>query len=76
MSISPSPPLININNDNNNDNSNNDNNIYIIYYIFRALRGSWSIYEGTSGPSRFVVNRSRYFGFSKVVDLAESFRMH
>ena len=49
--------------------------IYIWTYIFRALRGSWSIYEGTSGPSGFVVNISRYFGFSKVVDLAESFRM-
>ena len=28
-----------------------------------------------SGPSGFVVNISRYFGFSKVVDLAESFKM-
>ena len=36
--------------------------MYIIYYIVRALRGSWSIYEGTSGPSGFVVNISRYFG--------------
>ena len=28
-----------------------------------------------SGPSGCVLNISRYFGFSKVVDLAESFRM-
>ena len=32
--------------------------------------------EVFSGPSVCVLKISRYFGFSKVVDLAESFRMH
>ena len=49
--------------------------INMLYSICRALRGSWSIYQGISGPLGFVVNISRYFCFSKVVDLAESFKM-